>query len=92
MANLTNFPSLPPVQMLISGNCWICDQSQIISLNRQRPSSVRQAWLGERLHESGDGFPLINARAGLITPTTWTFAAAELMRCVHVMAQKVFVA
>jgi hypothetical protein len=35
MANLANFPSLPPVQAVISGNCRICNQSQIISLNRQ---------------------------------------------------------
>ena len=92
MANLTNFPSMPLVQTILSGNCRICDQSQIISLNRQRPESDRQACLGERLHESGDGVPVTNIRAGLITHTTLTFAAAELIRCVHVMAQKVFVA
>jgi len=82
---------MPPVQTILSGNCRICDQSQIISLNRQRPESDRQAWLGERLHESGDGVPVTNIRAGLMIPTTWTLAAAELMLSVRVMAQEVFV-
>ena len=35
MANLDNSPSLPHVQAVISGNCRICSQSQIISPNRQ---------------------------------------------------------
>jgi hypothetical protein len=39
----------------------------------------------------GDGVPLTNARAGLITPTTRAFAAAELMLCIRVMPQEVFV-
>jgi len=39
----------------------------------------------------GDGVPPTNARAGLMTPTTRAFAAVELMLCVRVIAQKVFV-
>ena len=39
----------------------------------------------------GDGVPLTNARVGLITPTTRAFAAVELMVCVRVMPQEVFV-
>jgi len=34
---------------------------------------------------------MTNARAGLITPTTRAFAAVELMLCVRVMPQEVFV-
>ena len=39
----------------------------------------------------GGGVPLTNARAGLITPTRRAFAAAELMLCIRVMPQEVFV-
>jgi len=39
----------------------------------------------------GDGVHLANARAGLMIPTTWAFAAVDLMLCVRVMAQEVFV-
>jgi hypothetical protein len=39
----------------------------------------------------GDGVPLTNVRAGLITPTTRAFAAVELMMCVRDMPQEVFV-
>lgn len=92
MAILTDFPSLPPIPMIISGNCRICDQSEIILLSRHNSESVQRAWFGERLHESGDGVPVKNIRAGATTPPPWTFAAAELMRPFHVTALKVFVA
>jgi hypothetical protein len=39
----------------------------------------------------GDGVPLTNARAGLITPDTPAFAAVELILCVHAMTEEVFV-
>ena len=38
---------------------------------------------------SEERVPMINVRAGLITPTTRAFAAVELMLCVRVMAQEV---
>lgn len=38
----------------------------------------------------GAGVPPANARAELITPTTLTFAAVELMLCVRAMPHKVF--
>lgn len=37
----------------------------------------------------GGRVPMINVRAGLITPTTRAFAAIELRLCVRVMAQEV---
>ena len=39
----------------------------------------------------GDGVPLRTARTGLMTPTTLAFAAVELILCVRVMPQEVFV-
>ena len=39
----------------------------------------------------GDGVPLTNARAWLMTPTALTWASVELMMCVRVIAQEVFV-
>ncbi len=37
----------------------------------------------------GERVPMINVRAGLITPTTRAFVAVELLLCVCVMAQEV---
>ena len=39
----------------------------------------------------GDGVPLTNARAGLITPTTRAVAAVELMLCIPGMPKEAFV-
>ena len=50
-----------------------------------------ETWSTLMMPIEGGGVPLTNARAGLITPTAWTLAAVELMVCVRVMAQKVFV-
>jgi hypothetical protein len=36
----------------------------------------------------GDGVPLTNARAGLITPNTQVFAAVELIFCARIMPRR----